>query len=56
LNKVVIFAHKKYSPHLINLWLSHCSHLDYFKDCLYKLSGFIYREAYGGVIQTSSQI
>jgi len=39
LNKAVIFVHKKYSRHLINLWLSHCSHLDYFNNVFTNFSG-----------------
>ena len=33
------FGHKKYSRHLINLRLSHCSHLDYFNDVFTNFSG-----------------
>jgi len=34
-----VFALKKYSRHLINLGLSHCSHLDYFNDVFNNFSG-----------------
>jgi len=33
------FAHKKYSRRLMNLRLSHCSHLDYFNDVFNNFSG-----------------
>ena len=54
-----VFAHKKYSRRLINLRLSHCSHLDYFNDVFNKFSrgtSFNPLEAYGGVIQLSDLI
>ena len=62
MNKVVIFvflAHKKYSRRLINLRLSHGSHLDYFNDVFTNFSGpasFDPIEAYGGVSQLSDLI
>jgi len=55
LNKVIIFVHKKYSRRLVNLWLSHCSHLDYFNNVFMYFLGqqvSITIEAFG----SSSQI
>ena len=53
------FAHKKYSRRLINLRLSHWSHLDYINDVFNNFSGpasFSPLEAYGGVRQLSDLI
>jgi len=33
------FLHNKYSLRFITLRLNHCSHMDYFNQCLYYLSG-----------------
>jgi len=51
---LLFFAHKKFSRRLINLRLSHCSHLDYFNDVFNNFSrpASIPQEAYGLVCRS----
>ena len=54
-----VFAHKKYSCRLINLRLSHYSHLDYFNDVFTNFSGMAdidFLAAYEGVSKLSDYI